>query len=67
MNKKGKILHIPRRFVKEEWGGIETVIIETSRELLKAGYDVEIFTSMALSDKKREMIFDIPVRRFSYF
>ena len=67
MNKKGKILHIPRRFVKEEWGGIETVIIETSRELLKAGYEVEIFTSMALSDKKREMIFDIPVRRFSYF
>ncbi len=67
MNKKGKILHIPRRFVKEEWGGIETVIIETSRELVKAGYDVKILTSMALSKKKKETIFDIPVKRFSYF
>jgi len=67
MNNKGKIFHIPRRFVKEEWGGIETVIIETSRELIKAGYDVEIFTSLALSKKKHELIFDIPVRRFSYF
>lgn len=61
-----KIIHVPRRFVQSEWGGTETVIIETSRQLEKAGYQPEIFTSKALCGKSRETVFDIPVRRFSY-
>jgi len=61
-----KIIHVPRRFVQSEWGGTETVIVETSRELKKAGYQVEIFTSKALCKKSRETIFGVSVRRFSY-
>lgn len=61
-----KIIHVPRRFVQSEWGGTETVIIETSRQLEKAGYPTEIFTSKALCKKSNETIFGIPVRRFSY-
>ena len=61
-----KIIHVPRRFVRSEWGGTETVIIETSRELEKAGYQPEIFTSKALCKTSRETVFGIPVRRFSY-
>jgi alpha-maltose-1-phosphate synthase len=61
-----KIIHVPRRFVRSEWGGTETVIIETSRQLEKAGYQAEIFTSKALCKKSRETIFGVPVRRFSY-
>ncbi len=61
-----KIIHVPRRFVRSEWGGTETVIIETSRKLEKAGYQPEIFTSKALCEKSRETIFGVPVRRFSY-
>ena len=61
-----KIIHVPRRFVRSEWGGTETVIVETSRQLEKAGYQPEIFTSKALCKKSRETIFGIPVRRFSY-
>jgi glycosyltransferase involved in cell wall biosynthesis len=64
---KNKIIQVPRRFVQQEWGGTETVIIETSHELHKLGYDVEIFTSKALSGISRERILGIPVRRFSYF
>ena len=26
------IVHVPRRFVAEEWGGTETVILEISRQ-----------------------------------
>jgi len=61
-----KIIHVPRRFVRSEWGGTETVIIETSRQLEKSGYQPEIFTSKALCKKNRETIFGVPVRRFSY-
>ena len=61
-----KIINVPRRFVQSEWGGTETVIIETSRQLEKSGYQAEIFTSKALSKKSRETVFGIPVRRFSY-
>ena len=61
-----KIIHVPRRFVRSEWGGTETVIIETSRQLEKAGYLPEIFTSKALCKKSRETIFGVSVRRFSY-
>jgi glycosyltransferase involved in cell wall biosynthesis len=61
-----KILQIPRRFVADEWGGTETTILETSRALRADGQDVRIFTSLALSDTRRETIRDVPVRRFSY-
>ena len=64
---KNKIIQVPRRFVQQEWGGTETVIIETSHELSKLGYDVEIFTSKVLSGVTRENILGVPVRRFSYF
>jgi glycosyltransferase involved in cell wall biosynthesis len=64
---KNKIIQVPRRFVRQEWGGTETVIIETSHELHKLGYDVQIFTSKALSGARRENILGVPVRRFAYF
>ena len=64
---KSKIIHVPRRFVKEKWGGTETVIFETSKELIKADYDVEIHTSLILSDKKKETIYGLPVKRYPYF
>jgi glycosyltransferase involved in cell wall biosynthesis len=61
-----KILQVPRRFVADEWGGTETTILETSRALRADGHDVSIFTSLALSDTRRETIRGVPVRRFPY-
>lgn len=63
---RGQIINIPRRFVLEEWGGTETVILETSKQLQKKGYEPEIFTTMALSDKAFESISDINIRRHRY-
>lgn len=61
-----KIVQVPRRFVTHEWGGTETTILETSRALAQAGHQVSIFTSLALADRRAEMVKGVQVRRFSY-
>lgn len=59
-------IQIPRRFVADEWGGTETTILQSSRALNAAGQPTRIFTSLALSDTRREILHDVEVRRFSY-
>jgi len=61
-----RIVHVPRRFVAEEWGGTETVILEISRQQQRAGGRPVILTSMALATRREEEIGGVPVRRFSY-
>jgi glycosyltransferase involved in cell wall biosynthesis len=61
-----RILHIPRRFVAEEWGGTESVVLALSQEQQRAGGCPEIFTTLALARRARETIGGIPVRRFAY-
>ena len=61
-----RILHVPRRFVAQEWGGTETVILEIARQQQRAGARPEIFTTRALTPVRREPIGGIPVRRFDY-
>ena len=61
-----KIIHVPRRFVAEEWGGTETVILEISRQQQRAGWQPEIYTSMALAKQRNESIGGVAVKRFPY-
>jgi glycosyltransferase involved in cell wall biosynthesis len=61
-----KIIQVPRRFVAHEWGGTETTILQTSRALQQAGHRVSIFTSLALSERREELVQGVPVRRFPY-
>ena len=60
------IVHVPRRFVAEEWGGTETVILEISRQQQRAGQRPVIMTSMALARQREESIAGVPVRRYPY-
>ncbi|MBL9173776.1 MAG: glycosyltransferase family 4 protein [Verrucomicrobiales bacterium] len=60
------IVHVPRRFVAEDWGGTETVILEISRQQQAAGAAPVILTSMALATRREERIGGVPVRRFPY-
>ncbi len=62
-----KNIQIPRRFVQHEWGGTETVILETCRRLLAQGHHTEIVTSSALSTPGPDTIAGIPISRHSYF
>ena len=52
--KANRVIHVPRRFVADEWGGTETVIAELLREQRRAGWAPEIHTSLALSKVRRE-------------
>ena len=62
-----KILQIPRRFVRSNWGGTESVILETSCRLLQMGHQTEVLCPNILSNQASEHIQGIDVERTSYF
>jgi glycosyltransferase involved in cell wall biosynthesis len=61
-----RILHIPRRFSLEEWGGTEAVITNLCEAQLAAGLRPEIHTSLALSKTRAEDFRGVPIRRYAY-
>lgn len=61
-----RIVHVPRRFVAEEWGGTETVVLELAKQQQKAGMEPVIITSMALATNRHEIISGIRVHRHSH-
>jgi glycosyltransferase involved in cell wall biosynthesis len=61
-----RIIHVPRRFVTDEWGGTETVIGSLALEQKREGLQPEIHTSLALSDTRAEAWNEVPVRRYGY-
>ncbi|MDP7019241.1 MAG: glycosyltransferase family 4 protein [Pirellulaceae bacterium] len=61
------IVRIARRFVREEWGGTETCILETSKCLLNKGHRTEVFCPNALAVRNREEIQGINVTRTPFF
>lgn len=65
-SKARRIVHVPRRFVAEEWGGTETVVLELAKQQQALGYDPVIVTSMALAEVRHEIIGGVPVERHSH-
>jgi glycosyltransferase involved in cell wall biosynthesis len=63
---KINVIHVPRRFVKKEWGGTETTILETSRALNARGHASSIVTTTAMCDQRHEQISGVDVRRHGY-
>jgi len=62
-----RTLQIARRFVTHDWGGTETVVLETARRLVERGHSVEIATSAALSQAGCDRVQGIDVHRHPYF
>lgn len=60
------VIHIPRRFVANEWGGTETVVFEISKQQRAAGLNPLIITSMALAERNHDVIGGIPVDRYPH-
>lgn len=60
------IVHVPRRFVAHEWGGTETVILESARQQRLMGMDPVIMTSMALAQNREDVVGGTPVRRYKH-
>ncbi len=62
-----KIIHVPRRFTANAWGGTETCLINLAKSQQDAGHEVLIFTTKALDATPHEIIEGVPIRRFDYF
>ena len=61
-----RVVHVPRRFAQDVWGGTESVILNLCRQQQAAGLDPEIHTSRALSGVARESWNGLPIRRYRY-
>ena len=61
------IVHIPRRFVTQAWGGTETVVLETNKRLVALGHHSTILCPNALAKTDQEMIDGVSVVRVPYF
>ncbi len=61
-----RILHVPRRFALDEWGGTESVIANLCQQQLALGQQPEIHTSLALATKPYKVWRDIPIHRYRY-
>lgn len=61
------VIQIPRRFVRTEWGGTETVILETSKRLIATGHRTEILCPRALATSDSETMDGVAVERRAYF
>ncbi|MCJ7814608.1 MAG: glycosyltransferase family 4 protein [Xanthomonadales bacterium] len=65
-SKQLNVIHVPRRFVRNEWGGTETTILETCRALNARGHSSSIVTTTALCDRKHEKMQDVEIHRHNY-
>lgn len=61
------VTQVARRFVREEWGGTETAILETSQRLLRVGHNTSILCPNALAATDREEMNGVEVCRKPYF
>ncbi len=62
-----RIVHIPRRFVVDRWGGTETVVLELAKAQRRRGDEASIVTTMALAHSQEETVDGVRVRRFRHF
>lgn len=62
-----KVVQLARRFVKNDWGGTETVVLQTSKRLLAMGHHTEVLCTMATATTDSDCIEGVSVRRFPYF
>src|SRR4029453_14930718 len=60
-------LQVLRRLVPSEWGGIETVVVNTARQLPDFGYSTEVLCTRALADVWGGDGQGVRVHRFDYF
>ena len=65
--KKLHSLQVIRKFAFDEWGGPETVVWNTSRNLVQNDHETEILATNAFSKIPEETVDDVLIKRFPYF
>ncbi|MFT5662425.1 MAG: glycosyltransferase involved in cell wall biosynthesis, partial [Sulfurimonas sp.] len=67
MQEKISLMHVPRRFTQNSWGGTETVVMSSAKNLSTLGYTSSIYTSKALDENSIETMDSTLIKRFDYF
>lgn len=62
-----KIVHVPRRFAEDHWGGTESVLLSYCDHLTRLGQRQQIYTSKALQSQPVSYLRGVEIRRFGYF
>lgn len=62
-----RIVHLPRRFTRQAWGGTETVVMALAARQRDRGHDASILTTTALDSCPREVLDGVPVERLPAF
>jgi glycosyltransferase involved in cell wall biosynthesis len=61
-----KTVQVVRRLVPDAWGGIETVVVSTVRELARRGHPTRLHATSALSRPGPDVVEDVPLVRHRY-
>jgi len=61
------IVAVPRRFVHDDWGGVETYVLDTARRIIGMGHKLEVVCPSIFTGVREEEIGGVPVRRTPYF
>lgn len=64
--KTEKIAHVMRRFVRDKWGGTESVVFNLSREYTRTGMASPIFCTDMFARAGMESVEGVPVHRYPY-
>lgn len=62
-----KTIQLARRFVRDDWGGTETVIQEMSTRLIARGHPTEVYCTLATASSNSDTLDGLQVTRFPYF
>lgn len=62
-----RTIQLTKRMVRDDWGGTETVIFETTQRLVAKGHPSEVFCTRASANSTEEYLKGLRIRRFSSF
>ncbi len=62
-----RTIQLAKRVVRDDWGGTETVIFETTQRLVAKGHPSEVFCTIASAGSTEEYLKGLRIRRFPSF
>ncbi len=62
-----RTIQLAKRVVRDDWGGTETVIFETTQRLVAKGHPSEVFCTIASAGSTEEYLKGLRIRRFPAF
>jgi glycosyltransferase involved in cell wall biosynthesis len=61
-----KVIHVPRRFTRNAWGGTEHALVNIASSQAHSGIDSRVYTTKALDSNPIDCIEGVAVSRYNY-